>query len=169
MTLYSHRALYILVAGIAIIAVFFIWFDYRFLYTNIVSLSGEITRMRQESSYLRGRLFYFPLVENEEHRMKREQEKFRVFPSFAAPLDFLFFLEETAKASGNQIHIAVQEGKTQTFTVSITGSFNDLQRFLVRLKTTAIEIQLKRIGKIKGGEGETSLLTELTLVPQLSS
>lgn len=144
-----------------------IWLDWKILFKNIVSTSNQTVAFRKEIEYLRTRMQYLPFIKNEARRVALQRQNLKVFHSFGSPLEFLYFLEGAARDSGNLIQVSVKEGSNPAFAVRLSGSFNSLLDFLMRLGITPAQIQLQQMVKATSLDASTSLHTELTITPFL--
>jgi len=161
------RSFYLSLLFLTLSALAIIWFDYKILFNSVIPTSDRIVGMRRETQFLRARMQYLPFIKNEELRMLKEQENLKMLQPFSTPLEFLYFLEETAKLSGSQIRVNVQEGKVSAFKVELSGSFNNLLHFLIRVGLTPTNIQLSHIMKKAVNNERVTLITNLTLIPSL--
>lgn len=139
------KTFYISLAFILFLLISIAFFDYYVLNKKIIMVSNDILSMRKQSETLRSRLAYSAFMEKEGRRMIKERQRLETFHSFHDTLEFINFLEESAKISGNQIKVTIREGKKQLFTVQLTGSFNSLITFLIRLENISAEIDLAHI------------------------
>lgn len=144
-------------------------FDYYALNKKIVVTSNNILLIRKQSETLKSRLAYSAFMEKEGRRVITERERLETFHSFNDTLEFINFLEENARASGNEIKVSIQEGGKQLFTLQLGGSFNGLLNFLIRLENIPAQIELTHIIKETGNSLNLneikSIKTELIIAP----
>ena len=174
------KTFYISLFSVALLLAGIAWFDYRVLYKEIVFISNDIIGVRRKIEILSARLGYLPLIEKEGKRILIDSKQLEAPHSFKDALEFLDFLETSAQNSGSQIKISTQGGQTQIFNAQLTGSFNNMLNFLIRLEDIPAQIQLKHIVKEKkqntsslfsqdshtsDSRGEEFLRTELTITP----
>ncbi|MBI3335111.1 MAG: hypothetical protein HY001_01260 [Candidatus Portnoybacteria bacterium] len=163
---HSRKLFSLFLMVILIIAASLVWFDYQLIFKHIVKTSDRIIKLRKDAVFFQARTEYLPFVKNEEKRMIKERANLTALDPFTNALEFLYFLEERARRSENQIKVNVQEGKTSAFTVELTGSFAHLVRFLIEVGATPTQVELKQI--VKSGDDNSRLKTDLVFRPLIS-
>lgn len=164
--IHSRKIFFLFLACILVIALALLWFDYQLIFKHIVKTSDRIIKLRKDAAFFQARTAYLPFVKNEEKRMIKERANLTALDPFTNALEFLYFLEERAKRSENQIKVNVQEGKTSAFAVQLTGSFTHLIRFLIEVGATPTQVELKQI--VKSGDDDSRLKTDLVFRPSIS-
>lgn len=160
------KTFYIFLSFVLLLIISIALFDYYVLNKKIITVSNDIRAIRKKSETIKSRLIYVSSMKKEEERITIERQRLKTVRSFSDALEFLNFLEESAGSSGNQIKVTIQEGKIQLFNVQLSGSFNSLINFLIRLEDIPAEIQLNHIISDKtpffiSKEGNTAVSNEV--------
>lgn len=112
---------------------------------------GEAQKALEEAAYWGKEIaVYYPFLES------------------TSPLDVLFFLEEQAKATDNEVLVDIQEADEVTFNVRLTGTLNSLLSFLSRIEPLPAKIELTSIRRQEGLlPNTTTLSSAVSIIPFL--
>ncbi len=138
--------LYIFISTIAFSLIVMI--DYRFIFPALIIKSQSITDVRKEIQNFEKQNYVFENFEKEKEKVAAGRKKIEeVYPHVSSPLDFLYFLEDTARKTNNDIKVKIKEADPPLFSIEITGSFGNIIKFLAVLETMPLKITFNNIGK----------------------
>lgn len=162
----SHRIrLYILWSLVILTTLLTLWFDYSILFKKVSLYSGLVSEHRKEIQLLRSRMEFMPFFKNEERRIMHERRKLTRQATFSEGPAFLTYLDQTARETGNEISLSVQEKPTVIVSVQLEGSFNTLLDFLLLINQTDTLVQLTKITR----SGSKGIKADLFLTPSFTS
>jgi len=131
-------------------------FDFWILLPRLVFAASEITNLRRELQLIETRTHNYGALQKEVARTQAMRSLIVTsYPLLSATsaLDVFYFLEESAKKTGNIIDLDVREATPTTFPITLNGSFNGLVAFLARLETTPMKINMLHIASSTSREG----------------
>lgn len=156
-----------------------LFFDFWIPLPRLANTANEITNLRREILLVEARTLNYSALQKEVASIQAMRSLIaRSYPLLSATsaLDVFYFLEDTAKKTGNSIDLDVREGTQTTFPINLNGSFKGLIDFLTRLEATPIKINLLHIaantpeGQKGSAPGPNSLLTTtIEAIPFLPS
>lgn len=168
MTISNRHSFYILIIIALISAAGIIWFDYGVLLRSITTTSHVIIQTRQQIDMMDQREAYLPIAKKGLASAMMQKENLDIITSFSNGLEFINFLEEIARDSGNELTFDVTESATPTFRVQLTGSFNNLILFLRKMSVAPTSIQLFAITRGPADDQGTVLTSDISLTPIFS-
>ncbi len=125
-----------------------VMFDYRFIFPELITKSQIIIDLRKKIQNFEKQNYVFDAFQKEKEKIIAGRKKIeKVFPKISSPLDFLYFLENTARKTNNDIKVKIKEADPPVFSLEVTGSFNSIIKFLAVLETMPLKITFNAIGK----------------------
>lgn len=157
---------YLILSALIVFGILFI--DYGVLFKRIKLAGNDIIAMRKKLQFLEGQVQYYDVIKNESARVEEVRQRIvQAYPQPSSSLEFFYFLENAAQKTNNTIVTDTKEGKTPSFSVQLTGTFNDLIKFLFMLETLPIEIRLQQVSKQspRGSSPPPRITSTLEIVP----